>query len=129
MSKRSCFRTPFANERLNGIQTLLKPERHHYYPLFSSIRGKLSWKKSQSVLYKTLRLFVNALTADDKYSGGNMQNLPQQFQTPLSREQKLFADFLFHFWNVHEIYIIFKKKVSILSQLFPKLFMLKDVTT
>ena len=103
MSKSSCFRTPFANKRLNGIQTLLKPERHHYYPLFSSIRGKLSWKKYQSVLYKTLRLFVNALTADDKYSGSNMQNLPQQFQTPLSREQKLFADFLFHFWNVHEI--------------------------
>ena len=29
-----------------------------------------------------LRLFVNALTADDKYSGSNMQNLSQQFQTP-----------------------------------------------
>ena len=28
---------------------------------------------------KILRLFVNALTADDKYSGSNMQNLPQQF--------------------------------------------------
>ena len=42
VSKRSCFRTPFANGRVNGFQTLLKSARHHYYPLFSSIRGKLS---------------------------------------------------------------------------------------
>ena len=43
--------------------------------------------------YETLRLFVNALTADDKYSGSNMQNLPQQFQTPLSHKQKIFSEF------------------------------------
>ena len=35
-------------------------------------------------------MFVNALTADDKYSTSNMQNLPQQFQTPLSQKQKTF---------------------------------------
>ena len=75
-TKRSCFRTPFANERVNGFQTLLKSARNHYYSLFSSIRGKLSWQKSPSVEYEILRLFVNALTADDKFSGSNMQNLP-----------------------------------------------------
>ena len=79
MSKRSCFRTPLANERVNGFRTLLKSARHHYYPLFSSILGKLSWKKSPSVWYEILRLLVNELTVDDKYSGSNMQNLPQQF--------------------------------------------------
>ena len=44
-----CFRTPFANERVNGFQTLLNAARHNYYPLFSSIPGKLSSKKSPSV--------------------------------------------------------------------------------
>ena len=56
-----------------------------------------------SIWYETLRLFVNALTADDKYSGSNMQNLLQIFQTPLSQKQKTFLDFLLFFWNVHEI--------------------------
>ena len=102
--KGTCFRTPFANERVNGFQTLLKSARHHYYPLFSSIRGKLSCKKSPSVWCEILRLFVNALTADDKYSGSNMQNLPQQFQTPASQKQKTFSWFFnCIFWNVHEI--------------------------
>ena len=40
-----------------------------------AIRGKLSYKKLPSVWYEILRLFVHALTADDKYSGSNMQNI------------------------------------------------------
>ena len=96
-SKSSCFRTPFANERVNGFQTLLKSARHYDYPLFSSIRCKLSWKKSPSVWYEILRLFVNALTADDKYSGSNMQNFPQQFLAALSQKQKSFSGFFIAF--------------------------------
>ena len=109
-SKRPCFRTPFANESVNGFQTLLKSARHIYYPLFSSIRGKLSCKKLPSVWYEILRLFVNALTADDQYSGSNMQNLRQQFQTPLSQKQQIFSGFFIAFlkgaWNLEH----FQKK-------------------
>ena len=47
--------------------------------------------------YEILTLFVNALTADDKYSGSNMQNLPQQFQTPLSRKENTFSGFFIAF--------------------------------
>ena len=50
----------------------------------------MSWKKSPYVWYEILRLFVNALTDDDKYSGINMKNFTQQFQTPLSNKQKTF---------------------------------------
>ena len=64
-SKKSCFRTPFANKRVNGFQTLLKSAQHHYCPLFLSIRRELSCKKLPSVSYEILRLFVNALTIDD----------------------------------------------------------------
>ena len=102
-SKRSYFRTPFANERVNGFQTLLKSGRHHYYPLFSSIRGKLSCKKSALVWYEILTLFVKTLTADDKHSGSNMQNSLEQFQTSLSQKKKTFSDFLLYFGNVHKI--------------------------
>ena len=44
-----------------------------------------------------LRLFVNALTADDQYSGSKRQNLPQQFQRPLSQKQKIFSGFFIAF--------------------------------
>ena len=64
----------------------------------------MSWKKSPSVWYEILRQFVNVLTADDKYSGSNIQNLPQQFQTPLSQKQKTFSGLFIAFlkcaWNL-----------------------------
>ena len=53
---------------------------------------------------------VNALTANDKYSGSNMQNFQQQFQTPLSQNQKTFSGFFIAFvkcaWNLEH----FQKK-------------------
>ena len=74
------------------------------------MRGNLNCKKSPSVSYEILRLFVNALTADDKYSGSNMQNWPQQFQTPLFQKQKTFSGSFIAFlkcaWNLE----IFLKK-------------------
>ena len=83
---------------------MLKSVRHHYYLLFSSIRGNLSCQKSSLAWCEILRLFVKTLTADDKYSGSNMQSLPQQFQTPLSQKQKIFSGFFIAFlkcaWNL-----------------------------
>ena len=70
----------------------------------------MSWKKLHSVWYEILRLFVNVLTVDDKYSGSNMQNLRQQFQTPLSKKKKTFSGFFIAFlkcaWNLEH----FEKK-------------------
>ena len=64
----------------------------------------MSCKKVPSVWYEILRLFVKALTADDKYSGSNMQNLPQQFQTPWSQKENTFSGFSIPFvkcpWNL-----------------------------
>ena len=55
-------------------------------------------------------MFVNALTADDKYSDSNMRNFPQQFQTQLSQKQKSFSGFFIAFlkcaWNLEH----FQKK-------------------
>ena len=65
---------------------------------------------SPSVWCQILRLFVNALTADDKYSGSNMLTFPQQFQTPLSQKKKTFSGFSIAFlkcaWNL----VHFQKK-------------------
>ena len=70
----------------------------------------MNWKKSSSVWYEILRLFVNASTDDGKYSGINMKNLRPKFQTPLSQKQKTFSQFFIEFlkcaWNLEH----FKKK-------------------
>ena len=113
--RKSCFRTSFGNRRINWYQTQLKVTRHHYYPFSSWIPGKLSWKKTALLWSKILRLFANTFTADGKYSCRNMQNFWQQFQTLLSQKQKTLSGFFLHFWNVHEIYYILKKRMSVLA--------------
>ena len=51
-----------------------------------------------------MRLLLNILTEDDKYSRSNMQKSPQQFQTPLSQKQKTFSGVVIAFlkcaWNL-----------------------------
>ena len=67
-----------------------------------------------------LRLFVHALTADDKYSASNMQNFPEQFQTPLYQKQKIFTGFFITFlkcaWNLEH----FQKKDEYPILIIPK---------
>ena len=60
-------------------------------------------------------MFVNALTADEKYSGSNMQNLPQQFQTPLSHKQKISSRSFIAFLKCELNLEHFQKKMSILA--------------
>ena len=47
------------------------------------------------MIYETLRLFVNALTADDKHYLPNRDNLTQPIQMQLSQKQKTFSGLFF----------------------------------
>ena len=53
----------------------------------------MSLKKSLLVISKILGQFVNRLTADDKYSLLNRDNLTQPIQMQLSKKQKTFSQF------------------------------------
>ena len=57
----------------------------------------MSQKKSVLVRRKALQLFVNTLSADDKYSLLNRDNLTQPIRTQLSQKQKTFYPFFLAF--------------------------------
>ena len=48
-------------------------------------------RKSALFKFEILGLIVNRLTADDKYSRRNIQNLTQEFQTAISQKSKTFC--------------------------------------
>ena len=52
---------------------------------------------SPLVLCKILRLFVNTLTADDRYSLLNRRNLTEPIQILLSQKKKIFLNFSANF--------------------------------
>ena len=70
---------------------------------------------SALVRYEILGHFVNTFTTHDKYSPCSIQNLGQQIETPLSKKQNTFFNFLLYFWNLHLICNIVQNKMSLLA--------------
>ena len=70
---------------------------------------------SALVWSEILTLFVNTLTADNKYSRCNVHNFVQQVQMQLSQKYKIFCGFFIGFpkcaWNLEH----FEKKDEYLS--------------
>ena len=62
------------------------------------------------MIFKILGLFVNTLTADDKYSLLNRDNLTQSIQTLLSQKPKAFSQFFSSFLKSTLNFEHFQKK-------------------
>ena len=72
-------------------------------------------------------MFVNTLTADDMYSLLNRDNLTQPIRTELFQKQKDFSKFFLAFLKSTLILNIYKKKMSFIADLLPKLRTPKNV--
>ena len=100
MSKKSCFRLPFEKEDGKRVSTLFKLERQNLYHIYWSTRRQFSSKKSLLVICKSLRLFVNTISAVDKCSLPNTDNLMQPIHMQLSQKLKHFLNFFLTFRNL-----------------------------
>ena len=73
------------------------------------------------VLWKILRLFVNTLTDDDKYSLLYRDNLTQPIQILLSQKQKTVSEFFSAFLKSTLNSEHFQKKLTLITDVIPKL--------
>ena len=64
---------------------------------------------SPLVLSEILGVFINTLTAEDKYPVQEFENLQLPIQMQLSEKRKTFPQFLLHFWNLHQTLNILEK--------------------
>ena len=77
--------------------------------------------------FKILRLFVNTLSADDKYSLLSRDNLIQPIQMNLSKKKTTFSELFSAFFKCTSNFEYFQKKMTFLAYVFPKLRSPKDV--
>ena len=94
MCKKSRFRLPFQKEHGKRLSALLKSKLQHVYHIYLSKGKELNCKKSLSVIWKILRLFVNILSAVDKSFVPKREYLMQPIQMQLSQKEKTFSQFL-----------------------------------
>ena len=76
---------------------------------------------------KILRLFVNILPADDKYSLLNRENLKQPIQTHLYKKQETVPQFFCEFLKFTVNFEHFQKKMMLIAYVFRKLRTPKEV--
>ena len=84
------------SNKVNGTKHCWNPNDNTYHIYWSLLR-QLGLKKYLWVICKILGLFVNPLTADDKYSLLSRGDLLQHFQMQLSHKQEIFSEFSFAF--------------------------------
>ena len=81
---------------------------------------------SPLVLGEILGFFLTTMTADYKYLVQDCENLPLPIQMQVSEKQKLFLNFLLHFWNLHQTWNVLEEKMIVLADVFPKLQTVKN---
>ena len=68
MQKKPSVRTLMESQDVKESEILLKSARKYFCHIFYSLLKEISSKNSVSLVSEMLRLFVNILTPDDKYS-------------------------------------------------------------
>ena len=84
-------------------------------------------QKSLLETSKFFSLFFNTFTADDKYSLISRYNSMQTIQMHLSQKQKIFSEVFSAFFETALNFEHFRKKMTLIAYVFPKLPTTKDV--
>ena len=68
MPQTPLVRTFMDSQDVKAYETLLKSARQYFCPVFWKLSNKICSKNSFFLVSEILRLFLNLLTPDDKYS-------------------------------------------------------------
>ena len=110
MCKKSLFRLTVEKEHSKRVSTLFKSDGQHLYHIYWSTGRKFSCKNSLLVICKSLRVFVNTMTAVDKCSLPNRDNLMQPIHMQLFQKLKTFSEFFPAFSKSKVNFEHFRKK-------------------
>ena len=78
------LKTFFDSQHVKQFQTLVKSSWEHFYQIFSSLWGEMTWEISPWLKFEIIGLFVNTWTADYNYPVPDCENLPFPIQIKLS---------------------------------------------
>ena len=127
ISKKPNCRTPFNSQHVNGSQISVKSASHYFYLNSPSLWAKLILKISLLVICEILGVFVNTLTADDKYNLGNCANLQFPITMQLSKKLKTFSQFFVPYLEFTSNFKHFEQKMIFIGNVFPQLLTVEDL--
>ena len=121
MSKKSSFRRPFDKQHGKRDLALFKTASQYLYHIHWSLAMKLSLKKSLLSTCKVSGCLLTHCLSMTSFLFLIERIERYQFRWNYLRNKKLFLIALLHFLNLAEILNVWKKKMTLLAFVFPKL--------
>ena len=113
----------------NNFNCIISKTKDFFCNFYCFSQTYIKFTTFQKKKWVSLGRLFNTLAVYDKYSPRNMQNFQQQLQLHYLKNKTFFLQFLLLFSNLHQIYNLSRKKVSLLVSVFPKLLTQKEVVT
>ena len=118
-----CLKSPISGDHLTG--NVVNGPKHCFNLNDSTFTIFIDHVEDN--LTVILTVFVNTLTADDKYSLLSKNNLMQANQMHLSQKQKTFPEFLCRFSDSTPNFEHFQKRMKFIADVIPNLRTYKQV--
>ena len=127
MCKKTRFRGPFDNLHGKPAETLFKSKRKRLYHIYWSLLRQFKFKTFLWVLCKVLGLFINPLTAHNKYFFLDRGYLLPFFRGNNLRHKIYLVNCFLPLLTLGWIFNFFKKRMTLIADKFVKLQTQKDV--
>ena len=112
---------PFYGQHVKRSKTLVKCPWKYFYKTCLLLWSKLTWETSLLLIFELLRVFIETLTADHRYSLCYIWNLQVLHQIQWSKKRTTFPQFFFPFLKSSSHSKHFEKKDDIHSQCFSEI--------
>ena len=123
------LKTSFESHHLKRYQTLVKSSWVHFYHIFSSLWGEIIWKISPWLKFEIIGFLLTHGLLITSILFGIVRILRSLFKSSSLKNKKHFLGFLFHLWNLHQIWNILQKKKIVIANVFPKLATVEGLVT
>ena len=107
---------PFYRQHVKRSKTLVKCPWEYFYKTRLLLWSKLAWETSLLSIFELLRVFIETLTADHRYSLSYIWNLQVLHQMQLSKNLKTFSHFFCPFLKSSSNFEHFEQKDDIHRQ-------------
>ena len=123
------LKTSCDSQHVKQYQTLVKPSWEHFDHIFSSLWGEIIWKISPWFKFEIIGFLLTHWLSITSILFRIVRICRSLFKSSSLKNKKHFLGVLFHLWHLHQISNIFKKKKTVIANVFPKLATVQGLVT
>ena len=123
------LKTSFDSQHVKRYQTLVKSSWEYFYHIFSSLWDEIIWKISPWLKFEIIGFLLTHGLSITSILFRIVRICRSLFKSSSLKNKKHFLGVLFHLWHLHQISNIFKKKKTIIANVFPKLATVQGLVT